>query len=103
MLAEKIYLEEQQYELKNLLLAYPSDWFLNKETLEKAKASLPNIVDFYKSGGLEDPKESFLKSLISEPLKDVYTVPLFSEKFCQILLDEINNMQKHFALYPKPR
>ena len=102
MLAEKIYLEEQQYKLKNLLLAYPSDWFLNKETLEKAKASLPNIVDFYKSGGLEDPKESALKRLISEPLKDVYTVPLFSEKFCKILLDEINNMQKHFAFTPNP-
>ena len=102
MLAEKIYLEEQQYELKNLLLAYPSDWFLNKKTLEKAKASLPNIVDFYKSGGLEDPKESSLKTLISEPLKEVYTVPLFSEKFCQILLDEINNMQKHFAFTPNP-
>ena len=39
MLAEKIYLEEEKYELKNLLLAYPSDWFLIKETLEKAKQS----------------------------------------------------------------
>jgi hypothetical protein len=102
MLAEKIYLEEQQYELKNLLLAYPSDWFLIKETLEKAKESLPNIVDFYRGGGLKEPKENPLKNVISEPLKDVYTVPLFSERFCQILLDEIDNMQKHFAFTPNP-
>jgi hypothetical protein len=102
MLAEKIYLEEQKYELKNLLLAYPSDWFLHKETLEKAKKAIPSIVDFYKSGGLEDPKESPLSSVISEPLKEVYTVPLFSEKFCKILLDEIDNMQKHFAFTTNP-
>jgi hypothetical protein len=102
MLAEKIYLEEEKYELKNLLLAYPSDWFLIKETLEKAKKSIPNIVDFYRGGGLKEPKENLLKSVISEPLKDVYTVPLFSEKFCQILLDEIDNMQKHFAFTPNP-
>jgi len=102
MLAEKIYLEEQQYELKNLLLAYPSDWFLNKETLEKAKASLPNIVDFYKSMGVSNPEDNPLTSVISEPLKEVYTVPLFSEKFCQILLDEINNMQEHFSFCPNP-
>ena len=43
MLAEKIYLEEEKYELKNLLLAYPSDWFLNKETLERAKQSIPHL------------------------------------------------------------
>ena len=43
MLAEKIYLEEQQYELKNLLLAYPSDWFLNEKTLEKAKEGLKDL------------------------------------------------------------
>ena len=87
MLAEKIYLEEQQYKLKNLLLAYPSDWFLNKETLEKAKASLPNIVDFYKSVGVSNPENKPLTNVISEALKEVYTVPFFSEKFCQILLE----------------
>ena len=102
MLAEKIYLEEEKYELKNLLLAYPSDWFLNKETLERAKQSIPNIVDFYKSMGVNNPEDNPLKNVISEPLKEVYTVPLFSEKFCQILLDEINNMQDHFSFCPNP-
>ena len=102
MLAEKIYLEEQQYELKNLLLAYPSDWFLNEKTLEKAKASLPNIVDFYKNMGVSNPEDNPLASVISEPLKEVYTIPLFSKKFCQILLDEISNMQEHFSFCPNP-
>ena len=102
MLAEKTYLEEEKYELKNLLLVYPSDWFLNKETLKRAKQSIPNIVDFYKSMGVNNPEDNPLKNVISEPLKEVYTVPLFSKKFCQILLDEINNMQEHFSFCPNP-
>ena len=29
-------------------------------------------------------------------------IPLFSDKFCKILLDEIDNMQKEFAFVPNP-
>ena len=94
--------QEDSYKLKNLLLGFPSDWFVNKDTLKKAKASIPNIVDFYKSQGLDNPNELPLQSVIEEPLKDVYTVPLFSDKFCKILLDEVANMQKEFAFSPNP-
>jgi hypothetical protein len=93
-------IQEESYKLKNLLLGFPSDWFVNKDTLKKAKASIPNIVDFYKSQGLGNPSDLPLQGIIEEPLKDVYTVPLFSDKFCKILLDEIDNMQKEFAFSP---
>ena len=95
-------IQEESYKLKNLLLGFPSDWFVNKDTLKKAKASIPNIVDFYKSEGTNNPEKLPLQSVIQEPLKDVYTVPLFSDKFCTILLDEIDNMQKEFAFVPNP-
>ena len=95
-------IQEESYKLKNLLLGFPSDWFVNKDTLKKAKASIPNIVDFYKSEGTNNPEKLPLQSVIQEPLKDVYTVPLFSDKFCKILLDEIDNMQKEFAFVPNP-
>ena len=95
-------IQEESYKLKNLLLGFPSDWFVNKDTLEKAKASIPNIVQFYASHGLEDPKELPLKDIVKQPLHDVYTVPLFSDKFCKILLDEIDNMQKEFSFAPNP-
>ena len=94
--------EQEEYKLKNLLLGFPSDWFVNQDTLEKAKASLPNIINFYKSQGLGDPEELPLQDIVKQPLQDVYTVPLFSEKFCTILLDEIDNMTKSFSFAPNP-
>ena len=39
------------YEFKNLLLKYPADWFIEPETLEKAKASLGHIIAFYEGLG----------------------------------------------------
>ena len=38
---------EQEYELKNLLLGFASDWFVEKETLAKTKETLPILSDFY--------------------------------------------------------
>tara|TARA_R100000935_G_scaffold53827_1_gene81984 strand:+ start:1250 stop:1996 length:747 start_codon:yes stop_codon:yes gene_type:complete len=90
------------YLLKNLLLANPSDWFIEKETLERAKQSLPDLIEFYKKEGADNPKESSLKLIIEEPIKDVYNVPLFSDVFCRLMMDEIENMQKHFSFSPNP-
>lgn len=95
-------IQEESYKLKNLLLGFPSDWFVNKDTLEKAKASLPNLKKFYEEHGVNNPEEVPLSKIILEPLKDVYTVPLFSDKFCKILLDEIKNMEKSFAFSTNP-
>ena len=100
MLAKKEINDE--YNLKNIILSYPSDWFVNKKTLNLAKKSLPNIVKFYKNMGIENPEKLPLTKVIKEPLKDVYTVPLFSKNFCKILLDEIENMQTYFNFTPNP-
>tara|TARA_R100001377_G_scaffold78072_1_gene55649 strand:+ start:4535 stop:5275 length:741 start_codon:yes stop_codon:yes gene_type:complete len=94
--------QEESYKLKNLLLGFPSDWFINKDTLEKTKASLPNIIKFYKTQGTNNPEDLPLQDIVKEPLHDVYTVPLFSKKFCEILLDEIDNMEKSFSFAPNP-
>ena len=91
------------YTLKNLLLANPADWFIEEETLKLAKSSLPDLIDFYKSEGVVDPKELSLKLIIEEPVKDVYNVPLFSDVFCKLMIDEIENMQKHFSFSPNAR
>jgi hypothetical protein len=40
--------------------------------------------------------------LIKEPLKDVYTVPFFSETFCKILLDEVHNLEQFYGFTPNP-
>ena len=91
--------ETQSYELKNLLLAYPADWFVEEQTLEFVKKTLPNISNFYQSEGKED-MALCENSIITEPLKEVYTIPLFSKTFCDLLLNELENMQKYISFKP---
>ena len=81
------------YQPKNLLLTYPSDWYIQKDTLKAVKNSINPIVDFYEESGTNSPKPTELDKIIDEPLKDVYTVPFFSAKFCEILLDEMKHLE----------
>ena len=40
------------------------------------------------------------KSIITESLKEVYTIPLFSKTFCDLLLNELENMQEYISFKP---
>jgi len=74
------------------LLHYPSDWFLVPETLQAVKDSAPLLKDFYVSDGKEDPKQTPLHTLIKEPLKETYAIPLFSEVFCRLLVEHCHKL-----------
>ena len=91
------------YEFKNLLLKYPADWFIEPDTLERTKASLGNIITFYEELGTKDLEETPLDAIIKEPVPDVYTLPLFSKKFCQVLLDEVKYMEQTIDFRPNPQ
>tara|TARA_R110000796_G_C14409570_1_gene418556 strand:- start:16 stop:777 length:762 start_codon:yes stop_codon:yes gene_type:complete len=90
---------EQEYQLKNLLLGFASDWFVEKETLQKAKETLPILSDFYNERA-ECLDNLPLNSIIKEPLPDVHTVPLFSKELCNLLVNEMHNMTEHFGFEP---
>ena len=90
------------YQTKNLLLTYPADWYIQKDTFDAVKESIAPIVSFYEDSGVEPRKDTKLDKIIEEPLKDVYTVPFFSKKFCDILLDEMKNLEDHFGFVPNP-
>ena len=92
--------EDLRYQIKNILLSYPADWYIQKDTFNAVKESIEPIVDFYKSSGLATRKDTELDKIIKEPLKDVYTVPFFSDKFCEILLDEMKNLEAHYGFKP---
>jgi len=94
--------EEIKYQTKNLLLTYPSDWYIQKDTFEAVKKSIEPIVSFYEDSGENKRLNTKLDKIIKEPVKDVYTVPFFSEKFCDILLDEMKNLEAHFGFQPNP-
>lgn len=80
------------YQVKNLLLKYPQDWFIEAETIAVIKESLPKLSEFYKNEGKADPIKTNLSDYVKEPLKDVFTVPLLSQKVCEILMKEIEGM-----------
>ena len=94
--------EDLIYQTKNLLLTYPADWYIQKDTFDAVKDSIAPIVSFYEDSGVEPRKDTKLDKIIEEPLKDVYTVPFFSAKFCDILLDEMKNLEDHFGFVPNP-
>lgn len=94
--------EIQQYKTKNILLEHPADWYIEKKTFDAVKQSLPTIVNFYNNKGNNNPEPTKLHQVIKEPLKDVYTVPFFSQKFCSILLDEIQNLESFYGFKPNP-
>ena len=94
--------EIQEYKTKNILLEHPADWYIDEQTFNAVQSSLPNIVDFYQNKGNNNPVKNKLHKIIKEPLKDVYTVPFFSEKFCQILLDEMHNLEDFYGFIPNP-
>jgi len=75
--------------VKNLLLAHLGDWAVDKETLSKVKKAIPRIKDFYAGKGVHDPQ---VECLAKEVLKEVFTAPIFSDKFCNLVKDEIQNM-----------
>src|SRR5210317_2128189 len=94
--------EDLNYKTKNILLEHPADWYINKDTFYAVSDSIEPIVEFYEQKGDTEKKDTPLDKIIQEPLKDVYTVPFFSEKFCDILLDEMKNLEDHFGFVPNP-
>ena len=88
------------YEMSNLLLTQPSDWFIKDKTFQAVKDSQLDIVRFLKSQGQEDLGKLPLHAVIDEPIKDVYTAPIFSETFCDIFKDELQNIKEHFNSEP---
>lgn len=48
--------EQLIYQPKNLLLTYPSDWYIQKDTFNAVKDSIQPIVDFYEDSGTQPRK-----------------------------------------------
>ena len=79
------------YQIKNKLLTIAGHWFVDKKTLELANKSIPVIKQFYDSDGIEDPGAPPIMEIVQEPVKEVFTLPVFSEHFVRILMDEIQD------------
>ena len=84
------------YRIKNTMLAIQSDWMIDQTTLAIIKDSESEIIKFHEGDGTQELKIP-LQEYIKEELPDVYSVPLFTEKFCDMMLDEIKNMEQYLG------
>jgi len=84
------------YRIKNTMLAIQSDWMIDKTTLALLKDSEKELIEFHESDGTQELNIP-LQEYIKEELPDVYSVPLFTEQFCDIMLDEIKNIENYLG------
>lgn len=84
--------------MKHMILGFSSDWFIDPETLATVKDSLHLIKEFYASDGVVEHYATPIRALIDEPAKEVYSFPFLSEKYCELLLDEVREL--HFTPNP---
>lgn len=75
--------------MKNMLLAYAADWMVDAATLNASKDTWPAIKAFYEAEGDTESSHTPLRKMLKEPLKEIYSIPFLSDKFCALLLDEI--------------
>ena len=91
-----------EYNIKNLLLTQPSDWYIDNKTLEAVKQSEKQLSKFFKSEGKENLPNMPINDCLTKHLTDVYSIPLFSNIFCNIFKDEMKNMESYFNFTPNP-
>jgi len=84
------------YRIKNTMLAIQSDWMINKTTLAMVQDAEPELIKFHEGDGTQKLKIP-LQEYIKEELPDVYSVPLFTPDFCDMMLDEIKNMELYLG------
>jgi hypothetical protein len=92
-------LSASTYFVKNFLLTIKAEWMLDKTTLELTRDAMPSLQQFQESEGRVDIN-NVLQDYVRDHGYDIYSVPLFTPKFCETMLDEIDNMQRSFAFSP---
>ena len=98
----KIAVVNNSYIIKNHLLLIPAEWMIENKTSEAIKTSIPNIMKIAKQEGTKDFNKQIKKLLpildiAKNPLPETYTMPMFTEAFCDMLLDEIKNMEEYLG------
>ena len=93
------------YLIKNFPLAVRSEWMIEDDTSKAVQEVHPEILAFGKSQGTDNSEvftNNFIWDLLDEPLQETYTIPLFKPDFCEMLLDEVENMKLYFDFTPNP-
>lgn len=89
--------EEGAYLMKNHLLLVPAEWMLEEEVskdIEKTKPVIKSFIDDIDFRNIAEPDDFPILSHVTTHLPDVYSIPLFSDMFVKVMLDEINHIKE---------
>lgn len=84
------------YVMKNHLLLVPAEWMLHEELSKSIEESKPKIKDFINDMDYRNqasPDDFPIWRLAKREFDDVYSIPLFSDMFCKVMIDEIQNIK----------
>jgi len=85
------------YKVKNYLLSMQSHWMINHTTYQAVQESVPKIIKYKASDGVDSMDKTPVHDVIKKIHPDIYRVPLFRRKFCTLLMKEISYMQKEIG------
>ena len=85
------------YRVKNYLLSMQSHWMINHTTYQAVQDSVPQIIRYKASAGVDNMGKTAVHDVIKKIHPDIYRVPLFRRKFCSLLMKEISHMQREIG------
>ena len=85
------------YKLRNYLLSMQSHWMINHTTYQAVQDSIPAVVKYKASNGMEDMAKTPVHDVVKKIYPEIYRFPLFRRHFCTILLREIEHMKKEIG------
>ena len=88
------------YRVKNYLLSMQSHWMINHTTYQAVQDSVPQIIKFKASEGVDEMGKTPVHDVIKKIHPDIYRVPLFRRKFCTLLMKEIEHMKREVGFQP---
>jgi hypothetical protein len=85
------------YLLKNHLLCVPAEWMIVPEVSQSIEETKPMVKKFLNDIDYRNkakPSDFSLWSHITEHLPSVYSIPLFTDNFCKVVMDEIGHIKE---------
>ena len=89
------------YRLRNTLLGIQSEWMIDKTTLALTQDAEKDFEEYEIHEGQKDLKTT-LEQYVTEVLPDVFTMPLFTPEFCDMMMDEIKHIEEYLGFDPNP-
>ena len=88
------------YKVKNYLLSMQSHWMVNQDLYEAINETIPKIARFKSKRGVEDFERPAVRDFCNELFPEIFSVPLFREEWCEMMLEELDHMKQEIGFEP---